>query len=98
MKFEVETGQVSMTVTKLQQALDNVSRKREKMFQAIEALNSMWIGQAHDAYMTQCTLDNSEVISVVAEIQEVINAVSTARQSYDSCEQQAVELIASLTV
>lgn len=98
MKFEVETEQVSVTVTKLQQALDSVSRKRESMFQAIEALNGMWIGQAHDAYMTQCTLDNAELLSVVTEIQEVINAVSTARQSYDSCEQQAVELIAALSV
>ena len=98
MKFEVETEQVSVTVTKLQQALDGVSRKRESMFQAIEALNGMWIGQAHDAYMTQCTLDNAELLSVVTEIQEVINAVSTARQSYDSCEQQAVELIAAVNV
>lgn len=98
MKFEVETEQVSVTVTKLQQALDSVSRKRESMFQAIEALNGMWIGQAHDAYMTQCTLDNAELLSVVTEIQEVINAVSTARQSYDSCEQQAVELIAAVNV
>lgn len=98
MKFEVETGQVSMTVTKLQQALDNVSRKREKMFQAIEALNGMWVGPAHDAYLARCTLDNAEVLSVVAEIQEVINAVSTARQSYDSCEQQAVDMIASIRI
>lgn len=98
MKFEVETGQVSTTVTKLQQALDNVSRSREKMFQAIEALNGMWSGQAHDVYMTQCALDNAEVLSVVAGIQEVINAVSTACQSYESCEQQAVELIASLNI
>lgn len=98
MRFEVETGQVSMTVTKLQQALDNVLRKREKMFQAIEALNGMWIGQAHDAYLAQCTLDNAEVLSVAAEIQKVINAVDTARQTYDSCEQQAVELITALTI
>ena len=98
MKFEVETERVSMTVTKLQQALDNISRNRARMFQAIEDLNGMWIGQAHDAYMAQAVQDNAEVLSVVAGIQEIIDAVSTARQSYDSCEQQAVEMIASLTI
>ena len=98
MKFEVETGQVSMTVSKLQQALDNVSRKRDKMFQAIEALNGMWSGQSHDVYMAQCALDDTEVLAVIAEIQEIINAVDTARRSYDSCEQQAVELISALTI
>lgn len=98
MKFEVETERVSMTVTKLQQALDNISRNRAGMFQAIEELNGMWIGQAHDAFLAQAAQDNAEVLSVTAGIQEVIDAVSTARQSYDSCERQAVEMIASLAI
>ena len=70
MKFEVETGQVSATVSRLQSALDNVSSERERMFQAIEALNGMWVGQAHDAYEAQSNTDNMMVISAIAEIQE----------------------------
>lgn len=98
MKFEVDTTQVAGTKTRLQAALDSVSESRAAMFQAIESLNGMWAGQAHDAYLAQFTIDSEMTAGVIGELQSLINSVDTARRSYDTCEQTVKDLVAAVVI
>lgn len=98
MKFEVDTVQVANAKTRLQVALDDVSESRRAMFQAIETLNGMWTGEAHDAYLAQFIADSEMTAAVISEIQTLINSVDTARKSYDTCEQTVKDLIAAVVI
>lgn len=98
MKFEVDTTQVADTRARLQAALDSVAESRTAMLQAIEALNGMWVGPAHDAYLTQFAADSEMTSGVIGEIQNLINLVDTARRSYDTCEQTVKDLVTAVVI
>ena len=45
-------------VQSYQETLNQISQNREKMYQALESLNGMWQGSAHDAFTAQYQSDN----------------------------------------
>ena len=98
MRFEVETSRVSGAVNRARELLENISAERESMFKAVEGLNGMWAGEAHDAFVAQCGVDNEEMLALVWELQQVVNKISDARQAYETCESSAVEMVAALQV
>lgn len=98
MRFEVETGRVSAAVTRARELLADISSERGQMFQAIEELNGMWAGEAHDVFVAQCAADNESMMALVSELQTIVEKISAARQTYETCESNAVEMVASLQV
>lgn len=98
MKFEVNTTQISDTIKKLDTALSNISRNRLKMFQAIETLDSMWMGAAHDAFILQYSNDNEMMISFIEEVETVIDNINAAGQAYDTCEESVRNLASKIVI
>ena len=98
MKFDVETGQVNTMVQSYQETLNQISQNREKMYQALESLNGMQQGSAHDAFTAQYQLDNQEMQQLLRELQRVAENISKARVEYDTCEQNVKSEIAAIQI
>lgn len=98
MKFDVETGQVNTMVQSYQETLNQISQNREKMYQALESLNGMWQGSAHDAFIAQYQSDNQEMQQLIRELQRVAENISKARAEYDTCEQNVKSEIAAIQI
>ena len=98
MKFEVDTGQVNTAVSRMQELLNEISGERTAMFSAMQSLDGMWVGEAHDAFVTQYSADNEIVLQVINSIQEMIEKFSAARQSYDKCEDEALDIVSAVQI
>ncbi|MCD7887506.1 MAG: WXG100 family type VII secretion target [Clostridiales bacterium] len=98
MTFEVDTSQVATAVKSMQSALDNVTTERKNLFGAIEALDGMWVGEAHDLFVSRCTTDNETMQALCNAIQPIIDDVESAKKSYDVCEESVGDSISSIQV
>ncbi len=98
MRFEVDTNQVSQTVTKMTELIHNISSEKSQMMSAIGSLSSMWVGEAHDAFVTQVQVDDAELQSLVEDLNAIAERFDQARIAYDKCENKAMETIASISV
>ncbi len=98
MRFEVDTNQVSQTVTRMTELIHNISSEKSQMMSAIGSLSSMWVGEAHDAFVTQVQVDDAELQSLVEDLNAIAERFDQARIAYDNCENKAMETIASISV
>ena len=98
MKFEVETGQVNSMVQSFKESLAQISANRQRMYNAMETLDGMWQGQAHDAFAVQYRSDNEEVVALLKDLEQVAENIAKARQDYDTCEQQVKETIDAIEI
>lgn len=92
MKLEVDTGQLAVTVGELQETLKDIADNRTNMYASIEALNRMWKGKAHDAFVKQCERDNEVMAALIQDINSVFGNFGKARENYDACEESAKDI------
>ena len=85
-------------VQSYQETLIRFLRTGRKMYQALESLNGMWQGSAHDAFTAQYQLDNQEMRQLLRELQRVAENISKARVEYDTCEQNVKSEIAAIQI
>ena len=98
MKFDVDTGQVSRTVSELSELLLKIENGRESMYNALEALDVMWAGQAHDAFKVQYVEDDKMMGALLGSIREAINNIDSARQEYVTCEDEVKQMVSSIRI
>lgn len=98
MKFEVDTGQLAATHGSLQSALERVTTGQVRMYQAMETLESMWAGSAHDAFRSQFAADHQQMQELCREVQNVLELLDQARGAYESCDNEVQGWIARLQV
>ncbi|MBR2583726.1 MAG: WXG100 family type VII secretion target [Oscillospiraceae bacterium] len=98
MRFEVDTTQVSRTVTKMTDLIQNVADERSRMMGAVESLSGMWVGEAHDAFVAQVGVDNAEMQSLIQDLQGIADKFDQARIAYEDCESKAMETIAAISI
>ena len=98
MKFEVNTTTLSGTVNKLSEKLEQINAKRMSMYNALNALNGMWQGDAKDAFTAAYEEDNELMVALIDELEQYIDNVSKARENYDTTEDRAVSLARSIKI
>ena len=98
MRFEVDTTQVSRTVTKMTDLINNISDGRGRLMGAVETLSGMWVGEAHDAFVAQVGVDNAEMQSLVADLKGIADKFDQARIAYEECETNAMDTIAAISI
>ena len=98
MRFEVDTNQVGQTVTKMTELIRNIDNEKTQMMGAIETLNGMWVGEAHDIFVAQVQADDAELKQLVVDLTAIAERFDNARKAYDNCESKAMETIASIMV
>ena len=98
MRFEVDTTQVGQAVHSMDDLIKQISDQRKKMMTAIDEMNGMWIGSAHDAFLAQFQKDNQSMIELISLLKQMSGKYSEARTAYDTCEASAVNTIAAIQV
>jgi WXG100 family type VII secretion target len=97
-KIRVNTGSLDQTRKELQAKLDKVRKDIDHISDDMGTLNSMWEGDAHQAYVQSIT-DDMQVLSEVCEgIQSMIRYESNAVTEYGKCEQQVADVIAKISI
>ncbi|MCD8103783.1 MAG: WXG100 family type VII secretion target [Lachnospiraceae bacterium] len=97
-KIRINTGSLSKTQKEVQAELDKIQSDMEKISDDMNTLNSMWTGDAHDAFVQSVSEDLSLLTEVCTVLQNIINYESSAVTEYDKCEQQVSEIIAQIRI
>lgn len=98
MKFEVDTNQLAAAVRSLQDDLNGISDQRAKMYSSIRALDGMWMGASHDAFLAQYESDNEMMVELIRDLSAVFGNFGTARDNYDTCEESAKDIAKQIRV
>ncbi len=97
-KIRVDTGRLDQTRKELQAKLDKIRKDIDQIRDDMNTLNSMWAGDAHEAFETTVAEDISALGGMCDTLQEVINYESGAVTEYNKCEQQVADLITQIRV
>lgn len=98
MKFQVDTALLSSDVKAMEGELENLRRAGESMNRAFDSLESMWGGEAHDAFVVQYRIDYQFLLSFFDSMQHEISEIRLAQEQYEKCENEARAKIASVSV
>ena len=70
----------------------------ESFVNHITALNGMWTGEAHDAFMNRFDQDKAEVENMLDYIKEIHAALKYADTEYSRCEREVAGFINEINV
>lgn len=97
-KIRVNTNSLDQTRKELEAKLKNIKNAMGQISDDMGTLNSMWSGDAHDAFVQSAESDIQFLTAVCDSIQSIINYESRAVTEYNKCEQQVADLIAQIRV
>lgn len=98
MKFDVDTGRLARTVSNLSEKLTRIEESQKRMYTALESLDGMWAGEAHDAFKVQYVQDDRLMTEMISGIRDTITDIGSARQEYDTCEEEVKQMALSIRV
>lgn len=98
MTFEVETASLASTIKQMDAELDNILTTRQKLYAALEALDGMWVGAAHDTFAQQYYQDQQVLKDMIKTIMSVIEGMDDARTEYEQCERSVETEIKKIAV
>lgn len=97
-KIRVNTNNLNQTRQELQSKLDKIRNDIEQISANMSRLNSMWEGDAHQAFQQNVTSDIEYLTGACDSLQGIINYESTAVTEYNKCEQQVSDLISQIRI
>lgn len=98
MTFEVETSTLESTIRSMETELADIVEISNRLYAALEALDGMWEGKAHDTFALQYRSDQNRLKNICKKLDNAIVDLSKARQKYDSCEQSVKNKISGITI
>lgn len=97
-KIRINTGSLDQTRRELQAKLDKIKKDIEQISDDMNTLNSMWTGDAHQAFQQSVTADIQFLEGACDGIQSIIRYESNAVTEYNKCEQQVADIIAQIRI
>lgn len=97
-KIKVNTSKLKNTTNNIEDALKDIKNKMKAMEADVKALNSMWTGDAYDAFNQAFHDDITDLGQICENIQSVIDYETKAKTEYDNCEQKVSDLVDKITV
>lgn len=97
-KIRVNTESLKQTQQNLQQKLKEIQNAMDQISNDMSTLNSMWTGEAHDAFVLSAESDMQFLLSICEQIQKIINYEGNAVKEYNKCEQQVADLISQIRI
>ncbi|MCD7744501.1 MAG: WXG100 family type VII secretion target [Lachnospiraceae bacterium] len=91
--IKVNTASLNRTRKEIRAKLVKLHSEMEELSAAVDALNSMWEGEAHAAFVNSLTEDMSLLSEVCAGLQSILDYEESAVTEYRKCEQQVSDMI-----
>ncbi len=85
-------------VKKFKDSVRLLNATSKKLFTELESLNASWNGPAHDSYVDNLKEDQDLMESVFKALTTISDGLEHAKKTYNTCEEQVREEIASLVV
>ena len=92
------TSALGADIREIQQAYEAVVKKKDEVKVAVDSLNGMWKGAAHDVFAASFANDYESISNLCKTISEIISCLNFARAEYDKCEQQVRDAVASIQI
>lgn len=96
MNIEINTEELYNDISNMQNSVGNLSNAKTQVFSCLDNLNGMWIGAAHDAFVTQTEVDAQELTALINNLNDLIECMEYAKTEYGNCESSVNEAIAAI--
>lgn len=96
MNIEIKTGALSNDINNMRNCAEDLNNAKTQMFSCLDSLNGMWIGSAHDAFVTQTAMDAQEMEALIDNLNEMIGCMEYAKTEYENCQSGVNDGIAAI--
>lgn len=79
-------------------ALNGLTAEFEEMSARMNALNSMWMGEAHDEFLRTFSADTKKVQDMLEYMRTLLSNLNYAESEYTNCEQTVGNMIEQINV
>lgn len=91
-----DLGRFSTDIEKYISAVSDLGLNLQKVYDGIAALNTMWVGTAHDEFIKQFNADHEDMKELLDSLNKFRENLQYANEEYNRCENKVAELIASI--
>ncbi len=98
MTFDVSLFSLSNTAKQLSETVARMRSLQERLYESMEATDSFWEGESHDAFCEQYREDNERIRTVLDTLKSISEQAAIARDGYEDCEENVIELINAVNV
>ncbi len=97
-KIRVNTGSLTVTRDTVNRQVGNINNQISELNGDIAKLDSMWEGEAHEAFHSAFLADVFQLQKLCKSLESIVSYESNAIKEYNQCEQQVAALIAGINV
>lgn len=96
MNIEISTAQLNAGTKRFHDLVDRLDSTRAQVMSCLTELNGMWEGNAHDAFVAQCAVDEEMLEDLITNLNNLVKCLEYAESEYVSCDESVKEKIASI--
>lgn len=96
--IEVDTGVLRSDVSVIHEELSGIGKDADKLESILGQLESMWEGEAKQAFSTAVRDDLGRLRELVKAMNTLTDKTSEARSEYDKCEGAVGQIVSSIRV
>lgn len=97
-EIAINTDKLGRDIENLRNVLWQLKKDETKMVQEIQELNAMWSGTANQAFNVQFQADCQSFESLCKTIEEMIQALETAKRDYEKCDNQVNSIVSAIRI
>ena len=96
--IEVNTSTLKSDVATIEEELQKISTAAERLLQTLHELESMWDGNAKQAFSAAVNSDIAQLKELVKAMHGFTGKTGEAREEYDKCENTVAQIVAAIRV
>jgi len=96
--IEVNTATLRSDVSTIEGEIHGITTDADRLLQILHDLESMWEGNAKQAFSAAVTSDIAQLKELVKVMKDFTGKTSEAREEYDKCENAVAQIVASIRV
>lgn len=97
-EITIDTAVLAGDIEELRNALSEVRRQLEEMFEQVAELDTMWDGPANQEFNRQFSNDYENSRELCDTVESVIQCMQYAKEQYNICENEVNGIVASINI
>lgn len=97
-KIRVNINTLGSASSELSNTVGRMNGQADKLFEAINTLNGMWEGEAHDVFTASAAQDAERMKVLISKAKEIADKFDEAKKEYTACESEVSDIVNSIRV
>lgn len=97
-QIAIDTGILQNDINAYEEALNTVKSKMDNMFTNMKELDTMWEGEANNAFMVQFNKDYSSMKELCNLLTKLLEDLKLAKKEYDQCDSSVNTVINAIQI